>query len=450
MKNMVYKNFRFNVIIRVLLIAIGIGSLLYFVIITEQYLRSIYIFIFIVLAIIEFIWYVDKTNRDFSSFLLAIMQDDFSTTFSEKRKGKSFTRLYGALNKITQKFKYISSEKEVQFLYLETLVEHVKVGLISFDGDGKIQLMNGAAKNLLNLPVLSNIKGLERIDKDLLKVILSIKSTENKLVKVTINHKLLQLAVHASEFKLKDTYYKLVSLQNIQNELEAHELEAWQKLIKVLTHEIMNSVTPITSLTATLQDILSKEKENIEDGNSWYSNLSQGLDAIKNRSEGLQTFTEAYKNLTGIPLPCFKKININKLITRVQTLFSKTAEENQIKFTIEINTSKLEILVDEDLFGQVLINIVQNALHAVENISHPRVKIIVNDAPNQRISFTIEDNGAGIEKDKLDKIFIPFFTTKKGGSGIGLALSRQIIQMHNGNISVISKPGEGAAFNIIV
>lgn len=450
MKNMVYKNFRFNVIIRILLIAIGIGSLLYFVIITEQYLRSIYIFIFIVLAIIEFIWYVDKTNRDFSSFLLAIMQDDFSTTFSEKRKGKSFARLYGALNKITQKFKYISSEKEVQFLYLETLVEHVKVGLISFDGDGKIQLMNGAAKNLLNLPVLSNIKGLERIDKDLLKVILSIKSTENKLVKVTINHKLLQLAVHASEFKLKDTYYKLVSLQNIQNELEAHELEAWQKLIKVLTHEIMNSVTPITSLTATLQDILSKEKENIEDGNSWYSNLSQGLDAIKNRSEGLQTFTEAYKNLTGIPLPCFKKININKLITRVQTLFSKTAEENQIKFTIEINTSKLEILVDEDLFGQVLINIVQNALHAVGNISHPRVKIIVNDAPNQRISFTIEDNGAGIEKDKLDKIFIPFFTTKKGGSGIGLALSRQIIQMHNGNISVISKPGEGAAFNIIV
>jgi len=191
LKNMVYKNFRFNVIIRVLLIAIGIGSLLYFVIITEQYLRSIYIFIFIVLAIIEFIWYVDKTNRDFSTFLLAIMQDDFSTTFSEKRKGKSFARLYGALNKITQKFKYISSEKEVQFLYLETLVEHVKVGLISFDRDGKIQLMNGAAKNLLNLPVLSNIKGLERIDIDLLKVIRSIKSTENKLVKVTINHKLL-------------------------------------------------------------------------------------------------------------------------------------------------------------------------------------------------------------------------------------------------------------------
>ena len=447
---MVFKNFRFNVIIRILLIAIGIGSLLYFVLITEQYLRSIYIFIFVVLAIIEFIWYVDKINRDFSSFLMAIMQDDFSTTFSEKRKGKSFARLYNVLNKITQKFKNISSEKEVQFLYLETLVEHVKVGLISFDEKGKIQLMNGGAKSLLNLPVLNNIKGLERIDRNLFKVIQSIKSTENKLVKVTINHKLLQLAVHASEFKLKDKYYKLVSLQNIQNELEAHELEAWQKLIRVLTHEIMNSVTPITSLTATLQDILSKEKENIEDGNSWYSNLSQGLDAIKNRSEGLQTFTEAYKNLTGIPLPHFKKINVNKLITRVQTLFSKTAEENQIKLIVEINISNMEILVDEDLFGQVLINLVQNALHAVKNSNQPWVKITVNDAPNQRVSFIIEDNGVGIANDKLEKIFIPFFTTRKGGSGIGLALSRQIIQMHNGNISVISKPGEGTAFNITV
>ena len=281
-------------------------------------------------------------------------------------------------------------------------------------------------------------------------MIRSIKSTENKLVKVTINHKLLQLAVHSSEFKLKDTYYKLVSLQNIQNELEAHELEAWQKLIRVLTHEIMNSVTPITSLTATLQDILSKEKENIKNGNSWYSNLSQGLDAIKNRSEGLQTFTEAYKNLTGIPLPDFKRINVKKIITRVQTLFLKTAEENHIEIIVEINISNMEILVDEDLFGQVLINLVQNALHAVRNSSEPQVKIIVNDAPNQRISFIIEDNGEGIAKDKLDKIFIPFFTTKKSGSGIGLALSRQIIQMHNGNISVISKPGEGAAFNITV
>ncbi len=426
------------------------GSLVYFILITEQYLRSIYIFIFIVLAIIEFIWYVDKTNRDFSSFLLAIMQDDFSTTFSEKRKGKSFARLYGALNKITQKFKNISAEKEIQFLYLETLVEHVKVGLISFDGDGKIHLLNGAAKGLLNLPVLSNIKGLERVDRNLLKVIRSIKSTENKLVKATIDNKLLQLAVHASEFKLKDKYYKLVSLQNIQNELEAHELEAWQKLIRVLTHEIMNSVTPITSLTSTLQDILNKEKENIDDGNAWFSNLSQGLDAIKNRSEGLQTFTEAYKNLTGIPLPQFKKINVNKLMTRVQTLFSETAEKKQIKLTVEVNTSDLEILVDEDLFGQVLINIMQNALHAVAKSIKPQVKITVKDAPNQRVSFIIKDNGEGIAKDKLDKIFIPFFTTKKDGSGIGLALSRQIIQMHNGHISVVSKPGEGTTFNITI
>lgn len=438
------KNFRVNIIFRILLIALLLTLLIYFLLVSEKYLRSTYFAIFLIIAIIEFIWYVDRSNRDFAAFLLALLQNDFTTTFSETAKGRSFNELHSAFNQITQKFKTISSEKEAQHIYLESLVEHVRVGILSYDDKEKIHLMNEALKKMLKKPQLLYLKGLESIDKKLLKTIRTIKPKENKLVKLKTGNQLLQLSLHASEFKLQGQYYKLVSFQNIKNELDANEMDAWQKLIRVLTHEIMNSVTPISSLSNTLHDIVEKESKNGPLQQDTINKLLTGLDAVKSRSGGLQAFTEAYKNLTRIPPPTFKEVELKRLLERLEALFKPNLEN--INFQISYTNPGIRVIADTDLLDQVFINIFKNALEALEGIEHP--SLLISVAEEEKIRVTISDNGQGIDEDKIDQIFVPFFTTKKGGSGIGLALSKQIMRLHNGTINVESTPGIGTSFII--
>lgn len=438
------KSFRYNVIFRILLITGLLAMLIYFFLISENYLRSTYFAVFLVIAIVEFIWYVDRTNRDFAAFLLALLQNDFTTTFSETAKGKSFNELHSAFNQITQKFKTISSEKEVQHIYLESLVEHVRVGILSYDEREKVHLMNGALKSLLRKPQLLYLKGLEGTDKKLLKVIRNIKPRENKLVKIKIANQLLQLSLHASEFKLHGQYFKLVSFQNIKNELDANEMDAWQKLIRVLTHEIMNSVTPISSLSSTLYEIIEKENRNGTLDQDTIQKVLTGLDAVKSRSAGLQSFTEAYRNLTRIPPPHFKEVRIKDMLERIETLLKPNF--GNIDLQITYTKEDIRIIADTDLLDQVLINIIKNALEALEESKNPRIQITVDG--RDKVKITITDNGPGIDEDKIDKIFVPFFTTKKGGSGIGLALSKQIVRLHNGTLQVDSLPGQGTSFII--
>lgn len=438
------KNFRYNIIFRVLLIALLLALLIYFLLVSEKYLRSAYFAIFLIVAIVEFIWYVDRTNRDFAAFLLALLQNDFTTTFSETAKGKSFNELHSAFNQITQKFKTISSEKEVQHIYLESLVEHVRVGILSYDEKEKIHLMNGALKSLLRKPQLLYLKGLEGVDKKLLKTIRSIKPRENKLVKIKIDNQLLQLSLHASEFRLHQQYYKLVSFQNIKNELDANEMDAWQKLIRVLTHEIMNSVTPISSLSSTLYEIIEKENKNGTLDQNTIQKVLTGLDAVKSRSAGLQSFTEAYRNLTRIPPPHFREVDIKDILERIEMLLKPNLEN--VAFQVVYSKQPIKFIADAELLDQVLINILKNALEALEDRENP--KLLINVDKNEKVRITISDNGPGIDEDKIDQIFVPFFTTKKGGSGIGLALSKQIVRLHNGTLQVESIPEQGTSFII--
>ncbi len=435
------KNFRLSVLIRILLISALITLLVYFLLVDVRYLRSVYIIFFLVIAIIEFIWYVDKTNRDFTSFLLSLLQDDFTTTFSEKGKGKSFKNLYGSLNRITRKFEQISSAKEVQHLYLEALVEHLRVGIISFDKNGKIQMMNQALQKMFNRPSVAFLNNLNSIDERLPQLLLEIKPKENRLLKIMVKDELLHLSIHASEFLLDKEYYKLISIQNIKNELDSNELDAWQKLIRVLTHEIMNSVTPITSLSGTLKQIV----ENSPHDEETIDKVSQGLEAIELRSKGLQNFTDAYRKLTRIPTPTYSSLNIAKLFKRILILVEGQSKGIEIKLDI---AADLEIMGDKDLLEQVFINLVKNAIEALENRNSAVLRIKVWQDDQTHIS--ISDNGSGIDNDKIDQIFIPFFTTKKEGSGIGLALSRQIIRLHNGSIGVTSVPGEGTTFTVSI
>jgi nitrogen fixation/metabolism regulation signal transduction histidine kinase len=326
------------------------------------------------------------------------------------------------------------------------MIEHVKTGIISFDPDGKVHLINDAFKGLLNKPFLQNIHGLESINMQLVDTLKDIKPNQKELLKISIKGNLLHLSIHATAFKLHDTEYKLVSFQDIKNELDAQELDAWQKLIRVLTHEIMNSVTPITSLTATLYDMVKSDLKNKDTLDiSTMNNLMEGLNVILNRSNGLHRFTEAYRNLSRIPTPNFQQINIAENVRQVITLQEHNFKKVKINFKSE--KDDLNINADPELLQQVLINLIKNAAEALEKVESPVIDISISRKNNECL-IMVNDNGHGIPVDVLDKIFIPFYTTKKDGSGIGLPLCKQIIQLHGGKLSVRTAIQDGTTFTI--
>ncbi|HEU5145577.1 MAG TPA: hypothetical protein VFT90_02640, partial [Chryseosolibacter sp.] len=297
---MVFKNFRLQVIIRVVLLSTALAALIW-CLLDARYLRSVYAAVAVIIIVVEFVRYVDRFNRDVNTFMVSLLQHDFTTRF-QSRRGKTFDELYGTLNRISHVFKTISAEKEVQFKFLEMLVAHLRVGILSFDGSGKIHLANQAVKDLLHRDILLNLRSLETLDPALVQSLQAVKSGETRLLKLRIGNELLQLSIHASEFRLEDTEHKLISMQNIRSELDAREMEAWQKLIRVLTHEIMNSVSPIISLSETMHTLLLQNQETITTSDAnLYNTLDKGLDAIRVRSEGLYNFTQSYRKLTGIP-----------------------------------------------------------------------------------------------------------------------------------------------------
>ena len=448
---MIYKNFKVNVILRVLIICLFIALLMYFLVIDKKYLRSVYLCVFLILSVFELLWYIDKSNRDFSSFLLALLQNDFSTTFSGKGKGRSFSQLYNAYNQITQKFKDINADKELQHQYLLMLIGHINIGIISFDRQGDVHLINNAFKEMVNKPYINHIKVLNGISPVLYQGICDTHPGDQQLVKLKLGNTLKELVVQASEFKVKDKLYKLVSLQNIGHQLDENETLAWQKLIRVLTHEIMNSVTPITSLTDTLHHIVRKkiaEGETIDQ--QTLVKMDNGLMVINDRSKGLVSFTEAYKNLTRIPAPDFKKVNLLALQERLFLLFKAKMSESNIRFQVHKVDPDLEVLADPELLSQVLINLIKNAMEALARHENPLITMTMQGHGENSVAIMVKDNGPGIPSEVLENIFIPFFTTKEGGSGIGLSISRQIIQLHKGALTVRSEPGKGTTFTIMI
>jgi nitrogen fixation/metabolism regulation signal transduction histidine kinase len=315
-------------------------------------------------------------------------------------------------------------------------------------------MINNAAKKLFNIQHLKNIQLLETWSPGLEQLFFNIEPGDNELVKLKIAEDTLQLSIHATEFKINERDIILVSIKNIQSELEEQEMEAWQKLIRVLTHEIMNSIAPIASLTSTVNNMLNQlalkleptlqskeDKESIND-------ITDALSTIHKRSTGLIEFVEKYRNLTRIPKPNFSVYSVRDQFNNIYKLFEKEIQEHKINFDISIVPEKLEITADHQLIEQVLINMVKNSIHALENVEKKKIRLKAYINNNGRRVIQITDNGQGIIKEVGDKIFIPFFTTKTSGSGIGLSLSKQIMRVHNGNIKVNSLPFVETCFTL--
>ncbi len=449
---MVYKRFRTNITVRIILLSLFLCLFFYLLFKTELFAA---LFISAVLCIYQtysLVRYVETTNRDLSRFFETIRYEDFSQTFKDDGRGKSFSELRAAFNDVCNAFRKARSEKEEHYHYLQTVVQHIGVGLIAFRRDGEVELINTAAKRLLNVPRLKNVKNLETLSKKLVEKLLQLRSKERALVKVYDNGELLYLALYATEFRLAGQDISLVSIQNIQSELEKTEIEAWQKLIRVLTHEIMNSITPISSLASTMNELIGEAFSGVtsdsESDQEILDDIRQAIKTIQKRSQGLLHFVDAYRNLTLIPQPNFQIFPLQELFARVEKLMQANIEEKGIDFEAKVEPESLELTADPELIEQVLINLLLNALQALEQRQEAQIRLEARLDDRGRILIQVKDNGPGISRENLDKIFIPFFSTKDGGSGIGLSLSRQIMRLHKGTISALSNPDIQTIFTL--
>jgi two-component system nitrogen regulation sensor histidine kinase NtrY len=444
---MVFRNFRLNIIVRIVFLILAIFGFVLFIVDSEP-IRAVYLGILILLLLLEFFYYADKLNRDLNQFFISILHDDFTSVFKERSRGRSFRELYGTLDEITLKFRLLRKEKEMRNQYLYSLIEQIKVGIISFEPDGMVHMVNKAFIEMLDLPSLKNGTNLKDLDPDLFSILESGAAIEKQLLKRRVGDEEKEFSITSAGFKMEDRFYNLISVQDIREELDKRELEAWQKLIRVLTHEIMNSVSPIASLTGSLHDLVISSQD--ADQANLKEKLGMGLEAIQERSEGLIKFTEAYQNLARIPSPTITEVKTKALTERIGILFKAQFETGRIRFSIDIDKAPESFKADIDLLEQVIINLIRNAVEAVEEKSDPEINLKIEARTDNKVLIGVKDNGKGIPADLLDRIFVPFFSTKEKGSGIGLSLSRQVVLMHGGSINVNSNSDKGSIFEIVL
>src|SRR5690606_27300209 len=310
-------------------------------------------------------------------------------------------------NAILAKLKEDQAEKEANYQYFRSVFQHLSIGLITFEEDGQIQILNTAAKRMLDIPQLANIAEIEKVNKELFLAINSLRTGGSELIKIAHPDGIMQLSVYVIELVLLDVKFKLVSLQNIQSELEEKEMEAWQNLVKVLTHEIMNSIAPISSLASTMrEDIQRLVDKKAAAPAADLEDYLMGINTIEKRSEGLITFVSDFRSLAHIPVPKFTAIKIRELFDQVERLFHSQLKANSIKLAKEIDPADLLLFADCTLIEQVVINIFQNAVHSVMDTEEKTVVLRGYIDENGKIILEISDSGKGIEEEALPKIFI--------------------------------------------
>lgn len=443
------KTFKFRLVTRILLLVATLILLAFLVREEDLLFVAITVTLLAVYQVCSLIHFTEKTNRDISRFLQSIRYDDTSRTFTSEGLGSSFTELNEAFEKVVRKLQDARSDMEVHSRYLNTIIQHLGIGILVYKPDGTVILINNAAKKLLKVAGLGDIHNLKEASPEFVNTLLNMKHGDKKLEKFSSEGETSYLSIFARMFLMKDEKCILVSIQNIQAELEEKEMEAWQNLIKVLTHEIMNSITPISSMTATLLDMLGNggQKDATLDPEE-IGEMSEALKTIHQRSQGLMNFVNSYRNMTLIPKPKFRLLRISDLFRRAESLMSRKLKEQSISLQWSVEPETLEITADPDLMEQVVINLLLNAMRAVTGRRNPGIRLSAVLSPEGKAIINVEDNGVGIVEEALEKIFIPFYTTNKQGSGIGLSLSRQILRLHNATIGAKSVPDRGTTFTL--
>ena len=449
---MISRNLYYNLVFRVLLIVI-LSLLAGWVIAEKGSLLLVALDLFLVLLVIfNLIGYLNGTNRKISYFLDSVRNDDSTLLFPTHTNDLTIRELHEGFNNVNKQIQQLKIESRQQEQYYLTLLEHVATGILTFDTHGFVVHANTALKKMLSVEVLTHINQLERINRNLFQAIRNIKPFEQKLVSVATKRGTIQLSLKASSFKVKDNELIMLSLQDIRNELDEKELDSWMKLIRVLMHEIMNSIAPITSLSESLCKyylIDGRTARPDELTEATIKTTLRGLNVIREQGNGMMQFVDSYRKLTRLPKPELKLFSIFDLLERIKILYASLANSEKTRLMVTTNPSGIELLADENLISQVLINLLKNALEANENNPDGRIHIFAGLNSDHRIEIRVGDNGKGIPDEIIEQIFVPFFTTRENGSGIGLSLSRQIMRLHGGTLQVRSIPGKETIFSMV-
>jgi len=394
---------------------------------------------------------VNKTNADLERFFSSVQDHDSSVRFSDNTMNSSFGKLHDRMNHLNMIIQNIKIENGRTSQFLQSVVDHVDIGLLSFNADGKIEIYNRAAKRYLIVQQPQNISSLKTNHDKVYEILNAIKPGQEILHKMRIGNILQSILVKATELKFENEVIKLVSFQDITNELDKKELESWQRLIRVLTHEIMNSISPITSLTSVISGYFKNKDDETpilpeKIDHQIVSKTLFGLNTIEETGKGLLDFVNKFRSLTSLPKPELSKFTINSLFLKCKILMESSISNN-IKISTSVYPENMALVADYAQIEQILINLIKNAIEAISDRENGLIQLKAFQSEEGAI-IQVEDNGIGISNDIIEDIFVPFYTTKENGSGIGLSLSRQIIQNHNGTISVNSAPGKGSKFTL--
>jgi len=443
---MKFKNNNLGLFLRVLLLVITLLAFA-FTVLQKQYIFDLVLLPVIIFQVFDFYRLHKKAQDEVEQFVESIHYRDFSKYFNVKQAPVEVQSLRQGFNEINTTFRVVSKEKETQYQYLQKILELVDTGILSFETEsGEIKWMNESLKKLLEVPYLKTIHSLDKRDHLLYTQIIGLAPGERIISTIHREKNNLKVVLSATAFQTENIHFKLIAFQNVNEALEETESKAWQKLLSVMTHEIMNSVAPISSLAHTLQGRLKQFKIEMPDPTGIAEDLELGIDTIRKRSEGLLKFTETYRNLNKITKAELAKVFISGLFDNIHRLMQPTLEQKNIEVTVILKDPLLSVEIDAGLIEQVLINLILNAIDAVKTITGPKIVLSAYTDNDNKIIIKVADNGTGMPENVLEQIFIPFFSTKKSGNGIGLSLCKQIMMVHKGSITVQSKVNEGTAF----
>jgi two-component system, NtrC family, nitrogen regulation sensor histidine kinase NtrY len=451
---MAFRRFALVVTLQVLLIVLVCAVAAYLLTATPYHATTALTLFVLAAQIVVLLHFVQRTNRELSRFLLVIQHGDLSQSFSTPTGSGTFAQLGQSFEGVMQRFRESRIAREEEASYLNTLVHHVPIAVLAVDESGRIDLFNRAARALFGVQQLRNLRDFDGFGEDFPQNILALQAGDEKLLKVVRAGETLQLTVSAASIAMRGRELKIVSLQDIRRELEVRELKAWQNLIRVLTHEIMNSVTPMSSLASTARDLLDDAAKG-GDFEGTIKDVHDALDTIAQRGNGLLHFVESYRRLTRLPIPRPQRFSVGELFSRVGQLMATELEQRSIALKQSVAPDSASLTADGVLVEQAVINVVKNAVDAIGSAEAGaaetgRVIVLSSELDAAgRLVISVTDNGAGMDEQILENIFVPFYTTKREGTGIGLSVVQQIMRSHHGSVAVASAPGKGTSVRLL-
>lgn len=444
---MAYRRFELAVVAQVALILAVCIAAAYLMIATRYYASVTLVLIVLGLQVVWLLHYLHKTNRDLGRFLTTIRYSDFSQSFSAGADATQFGKLAAAFEGVLQRFRETRTAKEEQSSYLNTLVQHVPIAVIAVEESGRIDLFNHAARRLLGVSDLRNLGDYSGFGPEFYAEVMGLEAGPPALMKVLRDNELLQLSVAVTMLRMRGRQLRIVTLQDIRRELEARELTAWQNLIRVLTHEIMNSVTPITSLATTAGELLEDAGRHGA-GRAAIGDAKDAVDTIAQRGAGLLHFVDSYRRLTHLPKPAVQEFRVGDVFERIRQLMGRELEEKSIALVLDVAGDGV-LSADSELIEQAIINLVRNAIDAVDGVENARVRLSAQVDAGDRPYIAVTDNGAGINDEVRENMFVPFYTTKRHGTGVGLSVVQQIMRSHDGSVEVMSTSGQGTTIRLV-